>query len=92
MGNLEATLEHAKAVAAIEKKNSEAQLERAKKLAFLPGVVRGDQRSVLFDKALAAMEIAVEEGFSDPFRIQAEYELRPLRNNPKFKSILAKLE
>lgn len=92
MGNLEATLEHADALGAIEKKNSEAHLERARALAHLSREVSGEQQAVLIDQALNALERAIEEGFSDPFRIQAEYELRPLRENSRFKSILAKLK
>lgn len=54
--DLEATLEHAKAVAAIEKKNSEAHLKPAKTLAFLPRAVSVEYRSVLLYKALGIME------------------------------------
>lgn len=92
MGNLDAAMKHSDALAAIEEKNSEAHLERARALAYLSQEVGDEQKSALTDNALDALERAVDEGFSDPFRINAEYELRSLRGNNRFNAIIAKIK
>jgi serine/threonine-protein kinase len=92
MANNEAALEHIHVLGEMKEKNSEPHLERARALAYLSQLAGGEQKTALVDQALDAIERAVDEGFSDPFRIKAEFELRPLVGDSRFKAIVEKIE
>lgn len=93
MGNRESAMEHIDALGALETKNSEAHLERARAMAYLSQSVNDEaEKAKLAEQALDALERAVAEGFSDPFRIKAEFELRTLHGFERFAAIIAKIK
>jgi eukaryotic-like serine/threonine-protein kinase len=92
MGNVAEAMKHIDAIEKISNNNSEAHLERARALAQLSQSVNEEQRPALVEKALDSLERSVNEGFKDPFRLQAEIELRSLGQLDRFKEILSKIQ
>ena len=71
-------------------RSGELHLERARALAQLSRHLANEQeRSTTIDAAFVALERAIKEGFSDPFRIMAEQDLDPLHADPRFESLVA---
>jgi tetratricopeptide (TPR) repeat protein len=76
-----------------EAPNSEVHLERARALTQLSVKASTDEeRSALQSEALTALERAVTDGYSDPFRVSAEVELDPLHELDRFKLVVARLQ
>ncbi|MFO0224508.1 MAG: hypothetical protein ACK56E_14430, partial [Planctomyces sp.] len=76
---------------AVSAKNGELHLERARALAQLIRHVPAESRADLVGQALQALDRAVDEGFADPFRVQSEPDLAPLRSESRFSEVLARL-
>ena len=91
VGNLESGLKLSDELAALETKNGERHLQRARGLAQLSKVAEQDRREEIQTAAINALERAVDDGYSDPFRISAEHDLRPLHDDPRFKATVEKL-
>jgi tetratricopeptide (TPR) repeat protein len=72
--------------------NGELHLERARALAQLTRRAEGEQRTQFRDAALTALERAVTEGYSDPFRVNSEQDLDPLHEEDRFKAVVARLK
>lgn len=92
VGNLEAAERLSDDLGRIEKQNGELHLERARALAQLTRHAQEDKKLQLSEAALTALERAVAEGFQDPFRIQAEPDLRPLHDQDRFRVLIAALQ
>jgi tetratricopeptide (TPR) repeat protein len=73
-------------------KNAELHLERARALAQLARHAADDTRTELLNLALTALERAAEEGYGDPFRINAEPDLAPLKSEPRFIAVVEKVK
>lgn len=71
--------------------NGELHLERARALAQLTRRTEGDKQTELRNAALTALERAVTEGYSDPFRVNAENDLDPLHDEDRFKLVVQNL-
>ncbi len=91
-GNSEAAGRLIDELGAVGKINGEVHLERARALAQLSRSATGGQRARLRDEALTALERAVAEGYSDPFRIGHERELDPLHGTARFRDLVARLQ
>lgn len=74
---------------ALEETNGELHLERARALTQLSRHAAEGDRESLLDEAVTAIKRAVEEGYADPFRVNAEPDLRPLREREEFQQILS---
>ncbi len=92
VGNVEAAELLIDELGKSDKQNGELHLERARALAQLTRRTEGDKQTALRDAALTALERAVTEGYSDPFRVSAEQDLDPLHDTDRFKLIVAGLE
>ncbi|MEJ7590077.1 MAG: serine/threonine-protein kinase [Planctomycetaceae bacterium] len=92
MGNVETAQKLVDELGESDKKNADLQLDRARALAQLARQTEGDQQSALRDAALTALERAVTDGYSDPFRVRVEPDLKPLRDTERFKSAIVALE
>ncbi len=92
MGNVEAVKKLTDELGAREAKNADLQLDRARALAQLTRQTEGDQQSALRDEALTALERAVADGYSDPFRVRVEPDLKPLHDTERFKKVILEME
>ena len=72
--------------------DGERHLERARALAQLSRRAEGDQQTGLREEALTALERAIAEGYSDPFRVGHEHDLDPLHEEERFQAVMARLE
>ncbi len=90
-GEVEAAEKIADKYLALENRDSEMLIELAQSLAQCSARASGDAQSQLQDKALTALESAIDLGFRDKAFIEADVDLRPLRGLPKLSTILAKL-
>ncbi len=89
-GDVEATLAMVETFGAVSVKSGELHLERARALSQLSRHITNlQEKSTTIDAAFLALERAVKEGFSDPFRIQAEQDLDPLHADPRFQNLIA---
>ena len=73
-------------------KNAELHLERSRALTQLARHASDDTRTELINLALTALERAAEEGYGDPFRVNAEPDLAPLKTEPRFIAVVEKLK
>jgi len=92
LGNVEAAQKLIDELGVSEKKNADLQLDRARSLAQLTRQTEGDQQSGLRDAALTALERVVTDGYSDPFRVRVEPDLKPLHDTERFKNVILQLE
>jgi len=92
VGNVEAAQKLIDELGVPEKKNADLQLDRARALAQLTRQTEGDPQAALRDAALTALERAVADGYSDPFRVKAEPDLKPLHGTERFKNVILQLE
>jgi tetratricopeptide (TPR) repeat protein len=79
-------------LAADEKKDGERHLERARALTQLSVHAAPEKKAEYVTAALTAIERSVAEGYSDPFRINAEPDLAPVRNEDRFKAAVASMQ
>ncbi len=92
VGNVEAAEKLIDELGITDKKNGELHLERARALAQLTRHTEGDKQTTLRESALTALERSVSEGYSDPFRVNAEQDLDPLHDADRFRVVVAGLE
>ena len=92
LGNVEAAQKLIDELGASEKKNADLHLDRARALAQLTRQTEGDQQTTLREEALKALERVVTDGYSDPFRLRVEPDLKPLHDTERFKSVILELE
>ena len=92
LGNVEAAQKLIDELGVSEKQNADLQLDRARALAQLTRQTEGDQQSALRDAALTALERVVTDGYSDPFRVRVEPDLKPLHDTERFKNVILELE
>ena len=92
VGNVEAAEKLIDELGITDKKNGELHLERARALAQLTRHTEGDKQTALREAALTALERSVSEGYSDPFRVNAEQDLDPLHDADRFRVVVAGLE
>ena len=75
-----------------DKPDTEAHLDRSRALAQLSVRAEADlDRQAYVGAALTALERCINDGYSDPFRISHENDLAPLREEPRFRDIVAQL-
>ncbi|MEM1067315.1 MAG: protein kinase [Planctomycetota bacterium] len=95
VNNSEAVASHVSELLKGEGENSELHLEigRAYGALALNAKTAGDDEQTKnhVDRAMEAIQQSVEEGYSDPFRLKAEWELELLQDMDEFKGLLAKL-
>lgn len=72
-----------------EEKNGELHLERARALTQMSRHAAESEREDLLLEAVSAAKRAVKEGYGDPFRVNAEPDLRLLRERDEFQQILS---
>jgi hypothetical protein len=92
VGRIEAAKKLIDELGASESKNGELHLERARALAQLSLHVEEGQKAEYVEGALTALERAAEEGYRDPFRVNAEADLTPVREQERFKAVVARLQ
>lgn len=92
VGNVERAVAHVDRLGGNPARNGELHLERARALSQLARHSVGERQNAFRESALAALERAVAEGYSDPFRVRAEHDLRPLHDIPRFRAVLNELE
>lgn len=74
-------------------KDAEVHLDRSRSLAQLSVHAESDDnRQKLVDAALTALERSVDDGYSDPFRLEHECDLDPLHGELRFKALVAKVK
>ena len=91
VGNVDAAKKICDALAGSGEANGELHLYRAMALAEVSRHVDGDTRDQFKNEALDALERSLAEGFSDPFRIRTEPELRRLRGTERFNRAIKQL-
>jgi serine/threonine protein kinase len=90
-GNVEQASQLAAKLRAV-KLDAEIHLERARALAQSFRYAKQDeQRQSLRNDAFEALEFALRDGYADPFKIEREPDLKPLRDDPRFAEVLAKV-
>lgn len=72
---------------ALDVKNGELHLERARALTQLARRAQAEQRERFLEDAMLALKRAVAEGYSDPFRIEHEPDLKMLRTRKGFSTL-----
>ena len=92
VGNVEAAEKLIDELGITDKKNGELHLERARALAQLTRHTEGDKQTALREAALTALERSIAEGYSDPFRVNAEQDLDPLHDADRFRVVVDGLE
>ena len=75
-----------------DQEDGQLHLQRARALTSLSRHVPESDRSAVLEEAIAALKRGVAEGYSDPFRVNAEPDLRPLRELESFQQILTELK
>ena len=75
-----------------EEKDGELHLERARALTQLSRHADEADQEALLVEAVEAVQRAVAEGYGDPFRVNAEPDLRPLRDREAFQKALSELK
>lgn len=92
VGRIEAAKKLIDELGASGSKNGELHLERARALAQLSLHAAEAQKAEYVEGALTALERAAEEGYRDPFRVNAEADLAPVRDQDRFKAVVARLQ
>ncbi len=92
-GDIEAALALIDEFGANPARNGELHLERSRALAQLSRHVTDEQeKAKMIGLALDALQRSIQEGFSDPFRVQAEQDLDPLHAEPHFKVLIDSMQ
>jgi len=91
-GQVEEARKHIDELGASEGTDGELHLERARALAQLARHVDENAKAAVLDEAVAATQRAVDEGYQDPFRVNAEPDLESLRSREDFKAIVTNLQ
>jgi serine/threonine protein kinase/tetratricopeptide (TPR) repeat protein len=74
-----------------EAKDPELRIDIARALAQLARHSDGDAAAAFRTEALAVLQRSVDEGMNDPFQIATEPDLKPIRDDAAFRSIVEKL-
>jgi serine/threonine-protein kinase len=92
LGNVPSATKTADEILADEKSSPEHCFDAARAMAQASRhSSEVDAKSTLIQKALTALERSIKKGYSEPFRIQHEDDLAPLRDEQRFKDVLTKL-
>jgi len=75
----------------VDEAGAESGIDPARALAQLIRHVPEADRATSITRAVQAVERAVEDGFSDAFRLRVEPDLQPLQEDPRFLEIIARL-
>ncbi|MBM3999657.1 MAG: hypothetical protein FJ297_08995 [Planctomycetes bacterium] len=92
VGNSEKARSLADELAAMEQVNGERHLERARALCQLARKAPDEQRGKMLDEAQTALERAIQDGYRDPFRVEHEPDLTPLRGSERFTRAVIELK
>lgn len=91
-GDIEEAKKVADSLRATAKADAELLLEQARAMAQCSRASQTeDERKSLLDAAIGALQSAVDGGYSDPFKIKNEPDLKPLREDPRFSALIAKI-
>ncbi|MFK7818001.1 MAG: protein kinase, partial [Planctomycetaceae bacterium] len=92
-GDMEEALVLAREFGESEKRDGEMHLERARAYAQLSRHADSDEeREELISLSIKALSRATTEGYSDPFRVGAEHDLAPIREDTRYQAILTELQ
>ena len=91
VGNGKTAKELSDKLGAVTTVNPEIHLERACALSQLARNADGDEKIAYIGEALTALDRSVTDGYLDPFRISADPDLKPLRDETRFTVLLQKL-
>lgn len=91
IGNAKTAKELSDKLGALTTANPEIHLERSCALSQLARNADGDEKVAFLGEALTALERSVTDGYLDPFRISADPDLKPLRDEARFTVLLQKL-
>ncbi|MEJ7590076.1 MAG: hypothetical protein WKF77_00855 [Planctomycetaceae bacterium] len=91
IGNVDAAKALADELSASDKKDPDLRLDIARAMAQLTRRTEGDARDALRNAALDALDRCVEDGQNDPFTISTQPDLIPVRDDDRFRAIVAKL-
>ena len=75
-----------------DQEDGQLHLQRARALTSLSRHLPESDRGGVMEEAITALKRSVAEGYSDPFRVNAEPDLRPLRELESFQQILTELK
>jgi len=75
----------------VDEAGESSGIDPARALAQLSRHVPEADRVAMITRAIEALERAVEEGYSDSFRLRVEPDLRPLQDDPRFLAIVGRL-
>jgi tRNA A-37 threonylcarbamoyl transferase component Bud32/tetratricopeptide (TPR) repeat protein len=92
LGNLEAAKVLIDDLSTTEAKNPDLRLDIARALAQLSRRAEGDAKNDLTTQAFAALDRCVADGLIDPFPVANEVDLIPLRDDDRFRAIVARLQ
>ena len=91
LGNSDAARALIEDLEKLEAKDPDLRLDLARSCAQLSRAAEGDAQSALVTQAIAALERSVDDGLKDPFPVSSEPDLIPLRDDERFKNVVAKL-
>jgi len=77
--------------AAMTTADSELQLKVARSLSSLAASVEGEEREALRARAIKALERAIDEDFSDPYKVRIEPDFHWLAESPEFVELVSKI-
>lgn len=92
LGNLEPARALIDELSKLDTKNADLRLDLARALAQLSRRADGDAKSELTTQAFAALDRCVADGLIDPFPVASEVDLIPLRDDDRFRAIVARLQ
>lgn len=92
VGNIDSVKQLVVQLSSLETKNGERHLERARAMAQLCRVSSGQDRQAMLEAALEALQQAVKDGYTDPFRVEKEPDLEPLAENASYLALIAKMK
>ncbi|MFK7821464.1 MAG: protein kinase [Planctomycetaceae bacterium] len=92
LGNVPNATKTAAEILADEDSSAEHYLDAARAFAQISRhVVNDEAKPAVTQKAIKSLERCVEQGYSEPFRIEHENDLEPLRTDAAFKNLLIRL-
>lgn len=92
LGNAEAARALITDLSGSEAKDPELRIDLARSLAQLARAAAEDAREPLVAQAIQNLQRAIDEGLIDPFPVANEPDLLPLREDPRFQSIVQTLQ
>lgn len=91
LGDVDKTAEMIDELSAEEAEDPDLRLDLARACSQLAKVSEGDSKVTWVDRACVALQRSLTEGLSDPFPVQREPDLIPLRGEARFDQIVARL-